>query len=81
MSSATIPNSDIVFRRDRTGDRALVFVHGFLDDQYVWNLVIADLAAQWVLRAGAAAFGRRRRIDHRRDGRFRGAVPRERINS
>ncbi len=44
-TSATIPNSDIVFRRDRDGHRALVFVHGFLDDQHVWGPVLAELSA------------------------------------
>jgi pimeloyl-ACP methyl ester carboxylesterase len=45
-TSATIPNSDIVFRRDRDGRRALVFVHGFLDDQHVWGPVLAGLSAR-----------------------------------
>jgi pimeloyl-ACP methyl ester carboxylesterase len=44
-TSATIPNSDIVFRRDRDGHGALVFVHGFLDDQHVWGPVLAELSA------------------------------------
>lgn len=44
-TSATIPNSDIVFRRDRDGQRALVFVHGFLDDQHVWDPVLGGLSA------------------------------------
>ena len=35
-SSATIPHSDIGLRRDGAGDRAIVFMHGFLDDQHVW---------------------------------------------
>jgi pimeloyl-ACP methyl ester carboxylesterase len=61
VSSATIPNSDIAFRRESTGDRALVFVHGFLDDQYVWNLVIADLAAPGfeIVQLDLAGFGDR----------------------
>jgi len=44
-TSATIPNSDILFRRDRDGHSALVFVHGFLDDQHVWGPVLAKLSA------------------------------------
>jgi pimeloyl-ACP methyl ester carboxylesterase len=44
-TTATIPNSDIAFRRDRDGRRALVFVHGFLDDQFVWGPVLAELSA------------------------------------
>ena len=44
-TTATIPDSDIVFRRDRDGSKALVFVHGFLDDQHVWGPVLAGLSA------------------------------------
>ena len=44
-STATIPSTDIVFRRDRDGGRALVFVHGFLDDRRVWDPVLAGLSA------------------------------------
>ena len=44
-TTATIPDSDIVFRRDRDGRRALVFVHGFLDDQHVWDPVLGGLSA------------------------------------
>lgn len=44
-TSATIPNSDIVLRRSGDGDNAVVFVHGFLDDQYAWDPVLADLSA------------------------------------
>jgi pimeloyl-ACP methyl ester carboxylesterase len=41
-----IDGTDIRFRRQGSGDRALVFVHGFLDDQYVWDGVIAELTTQ-----------------------------------
>jgi pimeloyl-ACP methyl ester carboxylesterase len=44
-SSQPIPNSDIVIRRDGTGDYAAVFSHGFLDDQYVWSTMIDQLTA------------------------------------
>src|SRR5260370_29045855 len=44
-TTATIPNSDLVFRRDRGGRRALVFVQGFRDDQHVWAPVLAGLSA------------------------------------
>ena len=44
-TTATIPDSDLVFRRDRDGRRALVFVPGFLDDQHVWAPVLAGLSA------------------------------------
>ena len=33
------------FRRYGDGERAVVFVHGFLDDQYVRDKVIAELKA------------------------------------
>jgi pimeloyl-ACP methyl ester carboxylesterase len=42
-TSQRVPHADISFRRDGEGDRAIVFVHGFLDDRYVWNNVIAAL--------------------------------------
>jgi pimeloyl-ACP methyl ester carboxylesterase len=38
-------HTDISFRRDGEGERAAVFVHGFLDDQHVWDKMIADLTA------------------------------------
>ncbi|MEU1212569.1 alpha/beta hydrolase [Streptomyces sp. NPDC005790] len=41
-----VADSDIRFRRRGTGDRALVFVHGFLDDQYVWDSVIDGITTQ-----------------------------------
>src|SRR5229473_1611809 len=44
-SSESIPNSDIVLRRDGTGNYAAVFSHGFLDDQYVWKTMIDQLSA------------------------------------
>ena len=44
-STATIPRTDIVFHRYRDGGRALVFVHGFLDDRRVWDPVLAGLSA------------------------------------
>src|SRR5882672_2652531 len=60
-SSATIPHSDIVLSRDGVGDRAIVFVHGFLDDQHVWNPVVAELIAPGfeVVRFDQAGFGDR----------------------
>jgi pimeloyl-ACP methyl ester carboxylesterase len=44
-SQEAVPNSDIVFRRDGTGDYAAVFSHGFLDDHYVWKSMIDQLRA------------------------------------
>jgi len=59
--SATIPHSDIGFRRDGAGDRVIVFMHGFLDDQHVWDLVIAELMASEfeIVRLDLAGFGDR----------------------
>jgi pimeloyl-ACP methyl ester carboxylesterase len=43
--SEHIAPTDIAFRPHGHGDRAVVFVHGFLDDQYVWDKLIAQLEA------------------------------------
>ncbi|MCW3065584.1 MAG: hypothetical protein JWN32_2756 [Solirubrobacterales bacterium] len=45
-----IANADTAFRRHGEGDRAIVFVHGFLDDQHVWDEVIAELETPGVER-------------------------------
>jgi pimeloyl-ACP methyl ester carboxylesterase len=59
--SATIPHSDIGLRRDGAGDRAIAFMHGFLDDQNVWDPVIADLTASEfeIVLLDLAGFGER----------------------
>jgi pimeloyl-ACP methyl ester carboxylesterase len=59
--SETIPNSDIVFRRDGTGDRAVVFMHGWIDDLHVWNPVIAELSGSGfeTVQLDLAGFGDR----------------------
>jgi len=44
-TSDAVPNSDIVSRRDGIGKYAVVFSHGFLDDQYVWKTMIDQLTA------------------------------------
>jgi len=61
VNSITIPHSDIAFSREGVGDRAIVFQHGFLDDQYVWNPVIAELTASRyeIVRLDLAGFGDR----------------------
>jgi pimeloyl-ACP methyl ester carboxylesterase len=41
---------DTTFRRHGEGDRTIVFVHGFLDDQHVWDEVIAELESPGVER-------------------------------
>jgi pimeloyl-ACP methyl ester carboxylesterase len=60
-SSATIPNSDLVFTRDGVGDRAIMFVHGFLDDQDIWKPVLSELVAPGfeTVRLDLAGFGGR----------------------
>jgi pimeloyl-ACP methyl ester carboxylesterase len=59
--SEIIPHSDIGLRRDGAGDRAIVFMHGFLDDKDVWNPVIAELTASEfeIVRLDLAGFGER----------------------
>ena len=63
--SETIPHSDIGLRRDGAGDRAIVFMHGFLDDKHVWNPVIAELTASAfeIVRLDLAGFGESQRGD------------------
>ena len=46
MRTERIADTDLRFRRNGTGDAALVFVHGFLDDKYVWDAVIAELGRE-----------------------------------
>ena len=60
-SSGTIPHSDIELRRNGAGDRAIVFMHGFLDDQHIWEPVIAELTASEfeIVRLDLAGFGDR----------------------
>jgi pimeloyl-ACP methyl ester carboxylesterase len=48
MTTERIGTTDVRFRRQGTGDRALVFVHGFLDDQYVWEPLTAELTTAGV---------------------------------
>jgi pimeloyl-ACP methyl ester carboxylesterase len=60
-SSATVPNSDLVFTRTGGGDRAIVLVHGFLDDQDIWKPFLAELTASGfeTVRIDLAGFGAR----------------------
>jgi pimeloyl-ACP methyl ester carboxylesterase len=51
MKTERIGNSDVRFRRQGEGEVAAVFVHGFLDDQYVWDHMISALTTsgiEWV---------------------------------
>lgn len=51
MKTQRIGESDVRFRRQGEGELAAVFVHGFLDDQYVWDGVTAGPATsgiEWV---------------------------------
>jgi pimeloyl-ACP methyl ester carboxylesterase len=61
MANSAIPNSDIVFRRDGVGDRAVVFLHGWIDDLHVWGPVIAALSVHGfeTVRLDLAGFGDR----------------------
>lgn len=43
MRTERIGTSDVRFRRQGEGDFAVLFVHGFLDDQYVWDGLISEL--------------------------------------
>ena len=70
-SSSTIPHSEIEYRRDGTGDRAIAYLHGFLDDQDVWNPVITALAAssfETVRFSGPAQHRKRLGIDEPVEG-------------
>jgi len=60
-ATATIPHSDIAFRRDGVGERAVVFMHGWIDDLHVWGPVIAALSAPGfeTVRLDLAGFGDR----------------------
>jgi pimeloyl-ACP methyl ester carboxylesterase len=49
-AAEAIATTDTAVRRHGEGDRAIVFVHGFLDDQHVWDEVIARLESPCVER-------------------------------
>ncbi|MFJ5269801.1 alpha/beta fold hydrolase [Streptomyces sp. NPDC088358] len=44
MKTERVADTDIRYRRTGDGDLAVVFVHGFLDDQYAWDRLIPRLA-------------------------------------
>jgi pimeloyl-ACP methyl ester carboxylesterase len=76
--SATIPHSDIRLRRDGAGDRAIAFMHGFLDDQHVCDPAAELTASEFeIVRLDLGGFGERKRDNraiHVRPVRFVGPV-------
>ncbi|MDX3265003.1 alpha/beta hydrolase [Streptomyces sp. MI02-2A] len=46
MKIDRVGDTDVRFRRNGAGSRAVVLVHGFLDDQHVWDGVIAELSSE-----------------------------------
>jgi pimeloyl-ACP methyl ester carboxylesterase len=59
-TSATIPASEITYLREGEGQTAVVFLHGFFEDQYVWNRVIAELPPNFEkVQLELAGFGQR----------------------
>ncbi|MFF8726302.1 alpha/beta fold hydrolase [Streptomyces sp. NPDC015171] len=46
MRTERVADTDVRFRRGGAGSRAVVFVHGFLDDQYVWDGVVGELGGE-----------------------------------
>src|SRR6059058_3097245 len=59
--SEQIPDSDATFLRRGEGELAVVFVHGFLDDQHVWDKVIDELTTPGIetIRLDLAGLGDR----------------------
>lgn len=45
MKIERIADTDVRFQRNGAGSRAVVFVHGFLDDQHVWDGVIGEASS------------------------------------
>ncbi|MFD8418517.1 alpha/beta fold hydrolase [Streptomyces sp. NPDC059466] len=43
MKTERVADTDVRYRRTGDGDLAVVFVHGFLDDQYAWDRLISRL--------------------------------------
>jgi alpha-beta hydrolase superfamily lysophospholipase len=43
MRTERVGHGDVRFRRAGEGDVAVVFIHGFLDDQYIWDRLTAQL--------------------------------------
>jgi pimeloyl-ACP methyl ester carboxylesterase len=68
MRTERIADTNLRFRRNGAGDAALVFVHGFLDDQYAWDGVIAELGQQDVETVQLDLAGMGERTDE--DGPF-----------
>ncbi|MGW7427526.1 alpha/beta fold hydrolase [Streptomyces sp. NPDC054813] len=45
MKTERVADTDVRYRRTGDGELAVVFVHGFLDDQYAWDRLIPQLTA------------------------------------
>ena len=52
-----VPNTDITFGLQGEGDRALILVHGFMDDQSVWDEVVAGLKTRDIVTVGVDLAG------------------------
>jgi pimeloyl-ACP methyl ester carboxylesterase len=52
-----VPNTDIPYRRHGDGDRAVILVHGFMDDQSVWDEVVAGLKTRGITAVGVDLAG------------------------
>src|SRR5258708_14987120 len=52
-----VPNTDITFRLYGEGDRAVILVHGFLDDQSVWDEVVGGLKTRGITTVGVDLAG------------------------
>jgi pimeloyl-ACP methyl ester carboxylesterase len=52
-----VPNTDIPYRLHGDGDRAVILVHGFLDDQSVWDEVVARLKTRGITAVGVDLAG------------------------
>jgi len=61
ISAKTKVNKDATYRTSETGQRALVFVHGFLDGAEVWDDDVREFEISWVerIRVDLAGMGDR----------------------
>jgi pimeloyl-ACP methyl ester carboxylesterase len=52
-----VPNTDITYRLRGDGDRAAILVHGFMDDQSVWDEVVGGLKTRGITTVGVDLAG------------------------